>query len=106
MHLYHDLKAICIMTFYTKITEVECPPLDPPMNGALAYETVNRRPAVILSCNEHFDIPSIDGFNGQLFCYDSGSWYPLDQTPDCICKYIFINRNLPALYDSLREICR
>lgn len=65
-------------------TEIDCPELNPPLNGALVRESVNQRPVMIVMCNENYDISPINNFDGKIYCYDSGLWRPVNKTPDCI----------------------
>ncbi|XP_052224030.1 signal peptide, CUB and EGF-like domain-containing protein 1 [Dreissena polymorpha] len=64
---------------------VSCPPLLPPSNGAMTYDSINSRPLYVMLCQSGFDIPVVGlSFTGRLSCQDSGKWYPLDKFPDCI----------------------
>ncbi|XP_060579836.1 uncharacterized protein LOC132736665 isoform X2 [Ruditapes philippinarum] len=65
--------------------EISCPELDPPINGALVYDTVLTRPMRQLICNEKYDIPPMSiPFNGIFFCTDNGNWVPLQKVPNCV----------------------
>ncbi|XP_053380160.1 sushi, von Willebrand factor type A, EGF and pentraxin domain-containing protein 1-like [Mercenaria mercenaria] len=65
--------------------EIACPDLDPPINGALVYDTILTRPMYTMMCNEEFDIPVIgSNFQGVFFCTDDGDWTPFTNVPDCI----------------------
>ncbi|KAH3796045.1 hypothetical protein DPMN_149609 [Dreissena polymorpha] len=64
---------------------VSCPPLLPPTNGAMTYDSINARPLYVMLCQSGFDSPVVGlSFTGRLSCQDSGKWYPLDKFPDCI----------------------
>ncbi|XP_060607314.1 sushi, von Willebrand factor type A, EGF and pentraxin domain-containing protein 1-like isoform X2 [Ruditapes philippinarum] len=65
--------------------EISCPDMDPPINGALVYDTVLTRPMRQLICNEKYDIPPMSiPFNGIFFCTDNGNWVPLEKVPNCV----------------------
>ncbi|KAL4218704.1 calcium ion binding [Mactra antiquata] len=68
--------------------EISCPDLNPPINGAILYDSIQTRPTITMSCNDQYDIPSdIDGgstFTGFLFCFDITGWGPIDYVPDCV----------------------
>ncbi|KAH3709052.1 hypothetical protein DPMN_068512 [Dreissena polymorpha] len=64
---------------------VKCPPLAPPANGAMTYDSVNARPLHVMLCQSGYDSPVVgSSFTGRLSCQDSGTWYPLDAFPNCI----------------------
>ncbi|XP_045200864.2 sushi, von Willebrand factor type A, EGF and pentraxin domain-containing protein 1-like isoform X2 [Mercenaria mercenaria] len=76
---------------------IACPDLDPPINGALVYDTIQTRPVYTMMCNDKFDIPDMGtNFNGMLFCTDDGDWTPIDPVPDCIEPRNPRFLNLPA----------
>ncbi|KAL4218695.1 Sushi [Mactra antiquata] len=66
--------------------KISCPDLNPPINGALLYDSVQTRPAVTMMCNDQFDIPDIgrEDFTGIFLCLDKQGWTPIDYVPDCI----------------------
>ncbi|XP_052225441.1 P-selectin-like [Dreissena polymorpha] len=79
---YHPLLSECRVTVEVKL--VSCPPLLPPTNGAMTYDSINSRPLYVMLCQSGFDIPVVGrSFTGRLSCQDSGKWYPLDKFPDC-----------------------
>ena len=72
--------------FLDYFSVISCPPLDAPINGGFLQDTVDLRPEVMMMCNDQYDIPEWDGFDGTLKCYDSLKWRPLSELPDCIGK--------------------
>ena len=72
---------------YFHFTEIDCPPLDPPVNGALDQSYVQNTLITTMLCNEQFDIPVVSsGFTGQFICLNTGTWNPNIEVPDCIGK--------------------
>lgn len=76
----------CFNFIYGLISEISCPELEPPVNGALVHDTVLTRPMRQLICNDNYDIPDLGTipFNGILWCTDNGDWTPFQTVPNCI----------------------
>ncbi|WAR31961.1 SVEP1-like protein, partial [Mya arenaria] len=75
---------------------VSCPPLSPPANGAMTFDTINARPMYVMACEMGLEVPNVGNeFTGRLSCQDDGDWFPLDEFPDCI-EPSFLTMALPA----------
>ena len=61
-----------------------CNKLDPPLNGALAWENWFHGIHSRLYCNDKYDIPRGTTAAEYYICDDSkGTWTPSDTVPDC-----------------------
>ncbi|KAJ8300327.1 hypothetical protein KUTeg_021846 [Tegillarca granosa] len=59
-----------------------CPDLTPPLNGALACDTVGVNKFCQMLCNAQYDIPRTAQASEYYVCGDSGTW-SMTSVPDC-----------------------
>ena len=70
-------------------TEVACPPLKPPANGALSCFPGTNGVDCVMSCDSNYAIPKIYNNPGGMFmCSSEVQFWMPSRVPDCIGKSI------------------
>ncbi|KAK7099232.1 hypothetical protein V1264_003410 [Littorina saxatilis] len=62
-------------------TNIQCPELKAPKNGALSCNQGNFGVDCLMSCNVRYDVPAALPLDGHIYCNSAG-WHP-SSVPDC-----------------------
>ncbi|XP_078611237.1 uncharacterized protein LOC144881802 isoform X2 [Branchiostoma floridae x Branchiostoma japonicum] len=74
-------------TFLVIVRPVACPPLNPPLHGALACDTWVYGKFCSMFCSAQYDIPRGSNPGDKYICGASGMWSPPPPVPDCVSSF-------------------
>ncbi|XP_035695798.1 sushi, von Willebrand factor type A, EGF and pentraxin domain-containing protein 1-like [Branchiostoma floridae] len=74
-------------TFLVIVRPVACPPLNPPLHGALACDTWVYGKFCSMFCSAQYDIPRGSNPGDKYICGASGIWSPPPPVPDCVSSF-------------------